>query len=151
METKNRVIEAQKFHWFGYGRHLRLQYLLIRHLEDLSDEEVLSFLKMVDGRDMEKRRTNFADKYFEKLVPIFSRHDKALKFINTYCYICETYVSLLKPNEFNRAEFEMKLLQNEWLNVFIQYLKKHGLSSETKEFMKDKHERLLGLFEEYLR
>lgn len=151
MKTKNRVIEAQKFHWFGSGRHFRLQYLLIRHLDDLSDEEVVSFLNMVDGRDMEKRSRNFSDNYFERLVPIFSRHDKALKFLNTYGYICETYVSLLKINESNRVEFEIKLLQNEWLNVFAKYLKKHGLSSETKEFMKGtKHEGLLSLFAKYL-
>lgn len=148
---KNRVIKAQKFHWFGCGRYFRLKYILIRHLDNLSDEEVMSFLKMVDGRDREKRSSNFEDDLFEMLVPVLYKHDNALEFLNTYGYICETYVSLLKIDEYNRAEFEIKLLQNEWLNVFIKYLKKHGLSSKAEEFMKGtKHERLLLLFAEDL-
>lgn len=117
---KNRIEKAMEYYFFGWGEHYRILRLLKQRRFDLSEQEVMSLLGLLDCSDPKKRKPNEADEYFKYLVPIIDKYDPALKFVNTYGYITETYVGLLGTGS-NTLSLQCKAL-DKYHNILVRMM-----------------------------
>lgn len=127
---------------FFSSPHKRVMTLLVTKCNTLSEAAVMTILEKMDHTDPEKRKKNVYDTYFSYLVPIMHKHEKVLKFLNTYGYVRDTYFSLLKEPEKNlelqrcicsvHIPCYMKEYRLAYSNLLCEYLKRYDLVPEIK-------------------
>ncbi len=104
-KEKNRVEKALRYRLFGLGKWFRISKLFGETLIDdgekktclLSEEEVMSLLERVDRSDPKKRKIDWFDLCFERLIPFLPMFpsDEPLVFISKYGYLEQTFWNVL--------------------------------------------------------
>ena len=130
----------------AFGILVLIGYVIytIRHTEpiELSEEQLLHGLNQMDKRAPQKRALTRWDIWFAAHTKEFQKSDEALKFINTYGNICDTYLEKL-PNAQENIALQKKLIsvtQNpydnqyraRYSNILCNYLRRWDLDPEIK-------------------
>ena len=123
--------------------HENLMDLLEHHLYDLTGEEVVCFLQRKvfwdTSRLVKNLKKEYRQQYFDYIVPIIEKHEKALDFVNTNRNLAKEYAERL---DYLGLGLSMRL-QKELLTrkiLFYAIIKKHFLSEEFVKILESKVE-----------
>lgn len=159
-KEKNRVRKAFRFIFTG-GGHLYLRWLLAYRLNTLNETEVVELLSKVDVTDPQKRCRNVYDGYYKKLLPCLYKYGEALRIINRYGHLADTFFRVLTDIGSN-PKWQYKLCEvevNEFMpqdpyfarygNLLFGYVRRYDLLPEVKEelFQNPKYKRVVEIYE----
>lgn len=133
-----------------------------KRLKDcLSEQEVLDLLEKVDKSDPQKRCRNFYDGRFEKLLPCLFLYGEALRIVDRYGYLTDTFFRVLADigsdqrwqHRLCEVEANKFMPQNPYFakygNLLFGYIRRYDLLPEVKEelFQNPKYKRVVEIYE----
>ena len=125
LKPENRVDKVLRKHYLTFAtRRYRITSFLSREIGTFTSGEVMSILIGVDVSDPSKRQRNEYDEFFEFIVPFIRWNKDALNYINNHEYLVNTYVSLIKGDDF---VFEVEMMVS-YYKIFFAYIKIHTLN-----------------------